>query len=213
MGEEGCEGSSQEGGPQSVSHKGWKQCSVRGAWELSCSEGSAGEKPARNWASWKEERGRRVVERQGAGARPRASHWGNHPGPGFPGGWEPRRGGYWEGAEGKVPRCLRQRGVCAGGEPGKTGGLTERSGSLWGEVGGGERREMGKPAGGGCARVGTRWDRDWVMVRECCRERKLRGPGLAPHPQRGGDLFPSPRLLPQLKETSALGSLGWGVSP
>lgn len=39
--------------------------------ELLCSEGSAGEKPARNWASWKEERGlergKRVVERQGTG--------------------------------------------------------------------------------------------------------------------------------------------------
>lgn len=93
------------------------------------------------------------------------------------------------------------------------GGLTERSGSLRGKVGGDERRETGKSAGGGCARVGMRWGRDGVMVRECCRERKLRGPGLAPHPQRGGDLFSSPRLLPQLKETSALGSLGWGMSP
>lgn len=49
---------------------------------------------------------------------------------------------------------------------------------------------------------------DRVMVRECCRERKLRVPGLAPHPQRGGDLSSSPRLLPQMKETSARGSLG-----
>lgn len=38
---------------------------------------------------------------------------------------------------------------------------------------------------------------DRVMVRECCRERQLQGPGLAlPHPQRGGDHFSCPSLSP-----------------
>ena len=45
------------GYPASASPKGWKQCSSRGNGELLCSEGSVGERSARNWAWWWGERG------------------------------------------------------------------------------------------------------------------------------------------------------------
>lgn len=47
-----------KGGPSLASPKGWKRCSTTGAGELLCSEGSAGEKPERNWASREEKEGR-----------------------------------------------------------------------------------------------------------------------------------------------------------
>lgn len=47
------------------------------------------------------------------------------------------------GTRGKGPRCSRQRWVCAGGEPGKDGGLRDRSGSQ-GKVGDDERGSLGK---------------------------------------------------------------------
>ena len=119
------------------------------------------------------------------------------------------RGGDWEGAEVKVPRCWRQRWVCAGGEPGKMGGLRERSGSLRGKVGGDgegdwEISRRGLCWGGNALGAGDR-----VMVRECCRERQLQGPGLAPPPPKRRGPFLRSQPLPQLKEPSALGSLGW----
>lgn len=137
-----------KGGPQSVlSPKGWQQRPSRRAGKLLCSEGSAGEKSARNWAWWEKERalerGKREVERQGAGARPRASSWGAplrtrlYWGMGAKG-----RGGYWEGEEGKVPRCSRQRWVCAGGD-GKDGGPEGEKRKLVGEDWGRWRGRLG----------------------------------------------------------------------
>lgn len=67
--QEGWEGGSEGGSPVCASPKGWKQCSSGGAGKLLCSVGSAGEKPARNWAWWAKERalerGKREVERKG----------------------------------------------------------------------------------------------------------------------------------------------------
>lgn len=54
---------------------------------------------------------------------------------------------------------------------------------------------------------------DRVMVRECCREGKLQGPGLAPLPPKRRRTFLMSQPPPQLKEPSALGPLGWGMGP
>lgn len=145
---------------------------------------------------WRRER-EKWRGKEGAGARPRASYWGAprrtrlYWGMGGKG-----RGGYREGAEGNVPRCLRQRWVCAGGEPGKMGGLRERSGSLRGKVGGDgegdwEISRRGLCWGGNALGLATGLWSESAAGRGSCRAL-----GLLPHPQRGGDHFSCPSLSP-----------------
>lgn len=97
--------------------------SARGAGELLCSEGSAGEKPARSWASWEEARGLERGESSGE-----ARNWGQAKG--FPLRGTPEdQALLGDGSQGEVigreqrGRCevLRQRWVCAGGERGDMG--------------------------------------------------------------------------------------------
>ena len=61
------------------------------------------------------------------------------------------------------------------------------------------------------------WERagggDRVMGRQCCRERKLQGPGLAPHPQRGRDHSSRPSLLPVKEPSLCSGFFGLGCEP
>lgn len=142
-----CEGGSEEGGPQPrlAPTAESKQCSVRGAGELLCSEGSAGRNQRETGfvreEGWKGER--REVEGSRGQAKGSILGGPRSEDPALLGDGSQGERRLLGGSRGEGAKVFKaEMGLCCG-EPAKMGGLRERSGSLRGKVGGDERGRLG----------------------------------------------------------------------